>query len=276
MAADLLEQSRRILEGVDDIERGDPFRPTNELLRGGRRRRRGVVVRQRGGVRAPTTAWCSSTPAARSLARRCTTRSAAWTPDRLAHRRVHPRPHRPRLRRAVFDEESAERAGRARAWSPTRRCPAASTATCLTAGYNGVINQRQFQLPALRWPTEYRYPDETYRDRARPRRRRRAPSSCTTPAARPTTTPGSWVPRARVLCTGDLFIWASPNAGNPQKVQRYPREWAAALRGDGRAGRRGAAARATACRSSARTAIAQALDRHRRRCSSRSSTRRSR
>jgi len=32
------------------------------------------------------------------------------------------------------------------------------------------------------------------------------------------------------LCTGDLFIWASPNAGNPQKVQRYPREWAAALR----------------------------------------------
>jgi len=27
-----------------------------------------------------------------------------------------------------------------------------------------------------------------------------------------------------------LFIWASPNAGNPQKVQRYPREWADALR----------------------------------------------
>jgi alkyl sulfatase BDS1-like metallo-beta-lactamase superfamily hydrolase len=32
------------------------------------------------------------------------------------------------------------------------------------------------------------------------------------------------------LCTGDLFIWATPNAGNPQKVQRYPREWAQALR----------------------------------------------
>ena len=37
-------------------------------------------------------------------------------------------------------------------------------------------------------------------------------------------------PEQRVLCTGDLFIWASPNCGNPQKVQRYPREWAAALR----------------------------------------------
>ena len=33
-----------------------------------------------------------------------------------------------------------------------------------------------------------------------------------------------------MLCCGDLFIWASPNAGNPQKVQRYPLEWAQALR----------------------------------------------
>ena len=40
----------------------------------------------------------------------------------------------------------------------------------------------------------------------------------------------TWQPDRRVLCCGDLFIWASPNAGNPQKVQRYPREWAAALR----------------------------------------------
>jgi hypothetical protein len=32
------------------------------------------------------------------------------------------------------------------------------------------------------------------------------------------------------LCTGDFFIWASPNCGNPQKAQRYPIEWAAALR----------------------------------------------
>jgi hypothetical protein len=38
------------------------------------------------------------------------------------------------------------------------------------------------------------------------------------------------VPEHKALCCGDLFIWASPNAGNPQKVQRYPLEWAAALR----------------------------------------------
>ncbi len=40
----------------------------------------------------------------------------------------------------------------------------------------------------------------------------------------------TWIPEAKVLCCGDLFIWASPNAGNPQKVQRYPAEWAEALR----------------------------------------------
>ena len=39
-----------------------------------------------------------------------------------------------------------------------------------------------------------------------------------------------WVPRTRALFTGDLIIWAFPNAGNPQKAQRYPAEWAAALR----------------------------------------------
>jgi glyoxylase-like metal-dependent hydrolase (beta-lactamase superfamily II) len=33
-----------------------------------------------------------------------------------------------------------------------------------------------------------------------------------------------------VLCSGDFFIWSVPNAGNPQKVQRYPWDWAKALR----------------------------------------------
>jgi glyoxylase-like metal-dependent hydrolase (beta-lactamase superfamily II) len=33
-----------------------------------------------------------------------------------------------------------------------------------------------------------------------------------------------------VLCPGDFFIWSVPNAGNPQKVQRYPWDWATALR----------------------------------------------
>jgi glyoxylase-like metal-dependent hydrolase (beta-lactamase superfamily II) len=39
-----------------------------------------------------------------------------------------------------------------------------------------------------------------------------------------------WCAEKKVLCPGDLFIWAVPNAGNPQKVQRYPWDWARGLR----------------------------------------------
>ena len=40
----------------------------------------------------------------------------------------------------------------------------------------------------------------------------------------------AWIPSKKALVTGDLVIWVFPNAGNPQKVQRYPLEWASALR----------------------------------------------
>jgi glyoxylase-like metal-dependent hydrolase (beta-lactamase superfamily II) len=39
-----------------------------------------------------------------------------------------------------------------------------------------------------------------------------------------------WMPNERWLFAGDFVIWNFPNAGNPQKVQRFPIEWAAALR----------------------------------------------
>lgn len=38
-----------------------------------------------------------------------------------------------------------------------------------------------------------------------------------------------WIPELGVICPGDLFIWNTPNCGNPQKVQRYPLEWAKGL-----------------------------------------------
>jgi alkyl sulfatase BDS1-like metallo-beta-lactamase superfamily hydrolase len=98
-----------------------------------------------------------------------------------------------------------------------------------TAGYNAVINRRQFGVDELEWPTDYRYPDRTYRDRDS--------FSCggltfELHHALGETDDHTWVfvPELGVLCPGDLFIWVSPNAGNPQKVQRYPAEWAAALR----------------------------------------------
>jgi len=40
----------------------------------------------------------------------------------------------------------------------------------------------------------------------------------------------AWIPAHRAVAVGDFVAWVFPNAGNPQKVQRYPSEWAAALR----------------------------------------------
>lgn len=99
----------------------------------------------------------------------------------------------------------------------------------LTAGYNGVVNRRQFQVEDLQWPLDYRYPDRTYLDALTVEiggttfelRHARGETDDHT---------WTWVPDRRILCCGDLFIWAAPNAGNPQKVQRYPLEWASALR----------------------------------------------
>ncbi|MFI1168883.1 alkyl sulfatase dimerization domain-containing protein [Streptomyces sp. NPDC020801] len=98
-----------------------------------------------------------------------------------------------------------------------------------TPGYNAWINRRQFGVPWLEWPVDYRYPDTTYDDRLTVRR---GELTFELTHARGETDDHTyvWIPDLRILCTGDLFIWNSPNAGNPQKVQRYPEEWARALR----------------------------------------------
>jgi alkyl sulfatase BDS1-like metallo-beta-lactamase superfamily hydrolase len=99
----------------------------------------------------------------------------------------------------------------------------------LTAGYNAIVNRRQFGIDNLQWPTDYRYPDETY-DGVRVLEF--GDERVELHAARGETDDHTWtwLPPRKVLCCGDLFIWASPNAGNPQKVQRYAAEWAVALR----------------------------------------------
>ncbi|ARP68925.1 MBL fold metallo-hydrolase [Streptomyces pluripotens] len=98
-----------------------------------------------------------------------------------------------------------------------------------TPGYNAWINRRQFGVPWLEWPTEYRYPDTTYSDRLTVRH---GALTFELIHARGETDDHTyvWIPELRTLCTGDLFIWNTPNAGNPQKVQRYPDDWARVLR----------------------------------------------
>lgn len=108
-------------------------------------------------------------------------------------------------------------------------CPARFDRYQLTNGYNGVINQRQFGFPKPVFPMEYRYPDETVGDA---RRLSIGGVDVELHHDRGETDDHlwAWIPERRALYTGDLFIWASPNCGNPQKAQRYPREWAVALR----------------------------------------------
>ena len=100
-----------------------------------------------------------------------------------------------------------------------------------TAGYNETINSRQFMggQGKVSFPSDFYYPDITYKDRL----------TITVGGvtallrhARGETDDHTWIffPDTGVLCPGDLFFWCVPNAGNPQKVQRYCKEWAVALR----------------------------------------------
>jgi glyoxylase-like metal-dependent hydrolase (beta-lactamase superfamily II) len=108
-----------------------------------------------------------------------------------------------------------------------------------TSRHNVAVNNRQFSgVPGdetmagadeVRWEQPSHPPTVTYRDEMTLEvggvRLRAAP--------RPGETDDhTWVfcPDRGVLCPGDLIIWGVPNAGNPQKVQRYPWDWAVGLR----------------------------------------------
>jgi alkyl sulfatase BDS1-like metallo-beta-lactamase superfamily hydrolase len=110
----------------------------------------------------------------------------------------------------------------------------------LTSGYNKVINERQFGGGRVGGgvagngdrpfgPSSWVRPDTTFRDRLRTRigdlevEYRHAKGETDDHL-------WAWLPGPRAICAGDFVTWVFPNAGNPQKVQRYPLEWAAALR----------------------------------------------
>ena len=90
-----------------------------------------------------------------------------------------------------------EQDARDKGWAPPRvvaheNVPARFDRYKLTARYNSAINSRQFGVP-VPWPTEYRYPDETYRDQVEIEVGASASSSIMR-GARRTTTPGRGSP----------------------------------------------------------------------------------
>ncbi len=134
----------------------------------------------------------------------------------------------------VFGLGPFEEEGRSRGWAPVRvyahhACPQRFERYVLTNGYNAIINQRQFGFPRAVFPRQYRYPDHTVGDG---HRLEVGGLELELHHDKGETDDHLWIwiPSQRTIYTGDLFIWASPNCGNPQKVQRYPREWAHALR----------------------------------------------
>jgi alkyl sulfatase BDS1-like metallo-beta-lactamase superfamily hydrolase len=153
-----------------------------------------------------------------------------WRPDTCVHTVVFTHGHVDH----VFGLPLWEAEAVDRGWVPPivvahENMPARFDRYRLTAGYNTAINRRQFGVDELEWPLDYRYPDRTYRDeleleiggeRFELHHAKGETDDYT----------WTWIPGRRTICCGDLFIWAVPNAGNPQKVQRYPREWVQALR----------------------------------------------
>ena len=152
-----------------------------------------------------------------------------WRPDTRLHSAVYSHGHIDHVFGiSAFDSEADERGWPRPTVHAQEALPARFDRYVLTAGYNGTINRRQFGIDDLQWPTKYRYPDHTYRGMSSLDVGERVELH----AARGETDDHTWTWFAdrRLLCCGDLFIWATPNAGNPQKVQRYAAEWAAALR----------------------------------------------
>jgi glyoxylase-like metal-dependent hydrolase (beta-lactamase superfamily II) len=95
-------------------------------------------------------------------------------------------------------------------------------------GLNARINQRQFGLSEPVFPRRFDFPTTYVRERLE---RRLGDLTLDLRAARGETDDAlwAWVPERRYLFTGDLVIWQAPNCGNPQKMQRYPEDWADAL-----------------------------------------------
>jgi len=102
---------------------------------------------------------------------------------------------------------------------------------CDTVNWNKIINERQFfgGEEGVNFPDKYDPPDQLYRESLDIEV---GGVKVVIRHSRGETDDHTWVffPDTRVLCTGDLFIWAVPNAGNPQKVQRYAKDWADGLR----------------------------------------------
>lgn len=108
----------------------------------------------------------------------------------------------------------------------------------MTNGYNAIVNARQFRGMGLLasgdesrpvFPTQWVRPSITYSEHLQ---LKVADLDIELHHGKGETDDHTWawLPRYKAVCVGDFLTWVFPNAGNPQKVQRFPLEWAKALR----------------------------------------------
>ncbi len=232
---DLLELSARIIDsGVADVPTN---RVTQELSEVARRpgRRRVVLALRRRADRRRAGRVRQQRRRHRSGRRR---RAARLDRRPGAHARLHPRARRPRGRERRLRGRRRRPRGAPSGGGGPQRCAATAgplrphrrlqpggqpAAVRLAARRRASAAGGRF-LPAGVLPPDRTYDTELVLDVGGERvelHHARGETDDHTWA---------WLPARRAVCAGDFFIWNFPNAGNPQKVQRYPDEWAAALR----------------------------------------------
>jgi alkyl sulfatase BDS1-like metallo-beta-lactamase superfamily hydrolase len=130
---------------------------------------------------------------------------------------------------ALFDQEAKARNEPPIRVVAQRNMTARFTRYVATAGFNTNINGRQFGVADFKWPTSFRQPDLTYDEQL----------NLTIGGVAFELNHGmgetddhtwTWIADRKVIVSGDFVIWAAPNCGNPQKVQRYCKPWADAFR----------------------------------------------
>lgn len=157
-----------------------------------------------------------------------------WAPDDPVHTIVFTHGHIDHVGGApTYMAEATDRGDPRPRVAAHRNVPARFDRYDATNGYNLAINRRQFGRKALqgvdRFFDDWVQPDLTYE------------SSLKLPVGSLQMelhhAPGetddhtwTWIESKKAICGGDFLTWTFPNAGNPQKVQRYPLEWAHALR----------------------------------------------
>lgn len=139
----------------------------------------------------------------------------------------------------IFVDEAQERRAQRPKVVGQENLPARFERYVRTNGYNAAINARQFGGGRLQGPggmsgerfgpEQWVHPDTTFRERLQ---LRVGELSFELRHSKGETDDHlwCWLPQIKAICAGDLVTWVFPNAGNPQKVQRYPHEWSIALR----------------------------------------------